>query len=193
MSDVCATPENAKCAEYYTKEQDGLAQEWSGRVWCNPPYGRQVGKWVRKAAECAADVVVMLLPARTDTAWFHDYCLRGGQVYFIRGRIKFGDSTNNAPFPSMIVVFGKTMWGGHFSTPPHTILKGEHSMDIERNFTYHSPHDDQVARYTSIREIAKGLAMFINDHCPASREQSLALTKLEECVMWANAAIARNE
>ena len=76
--DVCATPDNAKCEKYYTEAQDGLAQKWTGRVWCNPPYGRQIGKWVKKASECAADVVVMLLPARTDTAWFHDYCLRGG-------------------------------------------------------------------------------------------------------------------
>lgn len=76
--DVCATPENAKCDQFYTIEQDGLSQEWSGNVWCNPPYGRQIARWVKKAYECAADIVVMLLPARTDTAWFHDYCLQGG-------------------------------------------------------------------------------------------------------------------
>lgn len=80
--DVCATPENAKCPTYFTEEQDGLRQEWIGRVWCNPPYGRQIGKWVQKAFECAADVVVMLLPARTDTAWFHDFCMRGGHRCF---------------------------------------------------------------------------------------------------------------
>jgi hypothetical protein len=66
-------------------------------------------------------------------------------------------------------------------------------MDIENNFTYHAPKGDQQMRYQSIREIAKGLAMFIDDHCPDSREKSLAMTKLEECVMWANASIARNE
>ena len=76
--DVCATPKNAKCERFFTQEQDGLAQEWTGNVWCNPPYGRQIGKWVKKAYESKAHIVVMLLPARTDTGWFHDYCLQGG-------------------------------------------------------------------------------------------------------------------
>lgn len=74
--DVCATAENAKCKRYYTKEVDGLAQKWEGVCWCNPPYGREIGKWVKKAYEAALTgeaQVVMLLPARTDTAWFHDY------------------------------------------------------------------------------------------------------------------------
>ena len=71
-TDVCAIPTNAKCERYYTPEIDGLAQEWRGVCWCNPPYGRQIGKWVKKAAESSATVVI-LLPARTDTAWFHDY------------------------------------------------------------------------------------------------------------------------
>lgn len=73
--DVCALPENAKTARYYTPEQDGLTQPWEGVVWCNPPYGRQIGKWVERAALSAeaAAVVVMLLPARTDTKWFHEY------------------------------------------------------------------------------------------------------------------------
>ena len=65
--------------------------------------------------------------------------------------------------------------------------------DIERNFTYHAPKPGQPERYSTIREIAKGLALFIDDHCPDSREKSLSITKLEEAVMWANAAIARNE
>ena len=75
-----------------------------GSTWCNPPYGRQIGKWVKKAYESDC-TVVMLLPARTDTAWFHDYCLKG-KVEFIRGRVRFGRAKWNAPFPSMIVVFG---------------------------------------------------------------------------------------
>lgn len=77
-------------------------------MWCNPPYGREIGAWVRKGYEEAKNpgtVVVMLLPARTDTAWFHDYCKRG-DVVFLRGRLKFGGSKNSAPFPSMIVKFG---------------------------------------------------------------------------------------
>lgn len=106
--DVCATPENAKCRRFYTKEQDGLAQPWTGRVWCNPPYGREIGKWVKKAFETAAGgFAVMLLPARTDTRWFHDYIYGKAEVRFIRGRLKFGDSKNSAPFPSMVVIFGE--------------------------------------------------------------------------------------
>lgn len=79
-TDVCALPENAKCANYFTPEVDGLAQDWTGTCWMNPPYGREIGRWVRKAHDAAASgkaTVVCLLPARTDTAWFHDYVLRG--------------------------------------------------------------------------------------------------------------------
>ena len=106
--DAAATPENAKCKRFFTAEDDGLSQKWGGVVWCNPPYGREIKKWVRKGYEEAqkpGTVVVMLLPARTDTAWFHDYC-RKGDVLFLRGRLKFGGSKNSAPFPSMIVKFG---------------------------------------------------------------------------------------
>lgn len=105
--DVCATPENAKCATYYTPEQDGLKQEWKGVCWMNPPYGREIGKWVKKAYESAqaGATVVCLLPARTDTAWWHDYVMRGGEITFLRGRLKFGNAQNSAPFPSAIVVF----------------------------------------------------------------------------------------
>jgi phage N-6-adenine-methyltransferase len=104
--DVCATPENAKCEEYFTPEADGLSMEWRGMCWMNPPYGREIGKWVKKAYESSLEgaTVVCLLPARTDTKWFHDYCSKG-EVHFIEGRLKFGDSENSAPFPSMIVVF----------------------------------------------------------------------------------------
>ena len=105
--DVCATPENAKCEEFYTKEQDGLKQPWKGTVWCNPPYGRQIGEWVRRGffASISGNTVVMLLPARTDTKWFHDYIYGKAEIRFIRGRLKFGGSKNSAPFPSMVVVF----------------------------------------------------------------------------------------
>ena len=107
--DVCAIPENARCEHYYSPEQDGLLQHWEGTVWCNPPYGRKIGLWVKKAYESVirddGTTVVMLLPARTDTKWFHEYILPYGQIRFIRGRLKFGDSKNSAPFPSMIVVF----------------------------------------------------------------------------------------
>ena len=106
--DVCATADNAKCAAFYSPEQDGLIQPWYGNCWCNPPYGRQVGKWVKKAYDTAyvnGNLVVMLLPARTDTSWFHDYIYHKAEIRFLRGRLKFGNSKNSAPFPSMIVIF----------------------------------------------------------------------------------------
>ena len=109
--DPCATDENHKCAEYYTKADDGLAKNWGGRsVYCNPPYGRQIGKWVRKAYEEAqkpGTTVVLLVPARTDTKWFHDYIYGKTEIRFIRGRVRFGDSKHGAPFPSMVVVWRK--------------------------------------------------------------------------------------
>lgn len=112
--DVCANDENAKCARYFTKEVDGLAQHWSGMCWMNPPYGRDIKHWVKKAYEAANEngaTVVCLLPARTDTAWWHDYCVKGN-IEFIRGRLKFGDATNSAPFPSAVVVFSPSVNGG---------------------------------------------------------------------------------
>ena len=106
--DVCAIEENAKCAKFYTPEQDGLKQTWGGGVcWMNPPYGREIGKWVKKASESKA-TVVCLLPARTDTRWFHDYIYGKAEIRFVRGRLKFGGSKNSAPFPSMVVVFRGT-------------------------------------------------------------------------------------
>lgn len=104
--DVCATRLNAKCPEYFTKEMDGLNQPWYGvTVWCNPPYS-DIKNWARKCSEHTG-TAVMLVPARTDTAWFHDYCYNkpNVEIRFIRGRLKFGDSKNSTPFPSMIVVF----------------------------------------------------------------------------------------
>lgn len=92
--------------KFYSPQQNGLNQKWEGARWCNPPYGRKIGEWIKKAAESEA-TVVMLLPARTDTKWFHDYCLKFGKIEFLKGRLKFGDAKENAPFPSMVVVFGE--------------------------------------------------------------------------------------
>jgi phage N-6-adenine-methyltransferase len=104
--DVCAIKENAKCGKYFTPEQDGLKQEWSGICWMNPPYGRGIGKWMQKAYESSGNgtIVVCLVPARTDTRWWHDYAMKG-QIEFIKGRLKFGDAKTNAPFPSAVVTF----------------------------------------------------------------------------------------
>ena len=106
--DVCALPENAKCINFYTPDQNGLSQQWDGVVWCNPPYGREIGKWVKKAFyenQKNNNYIVMLLPARTDTIWFHEYIKGKAEIRFIRGRLKFGKAKNSAPFPSMVGVF----------------------------------------------------------------------------------------
>lgn len=107
--DVCATPENTKCPVFFTEQENGLSQEWRGTCWMNPPYGRGIGLWVKKAHDSAkaGATVVCLLPARTDTAWWHDYCL-GAEITFIRGRLKFGGHSNSAPFPSAVVVFRRS-------------------------------------------------------------------------------------
>ena len=104
--DVCATHENAKCDKYFTKEIDGLQQQWNGSVWMNPPYGKEIIKWMKKAYESSLQgaTVVCLVPSRTDTRWWHEYAMKGN-ITFIKGRLKFGDAKNSAPFPSAIVVF----------------------------------------------------------------------------------------
>ncbi len=105
--DVCATDENAKCPSYYTAEQDGLTKDWAGYVcWMNPPYGREIREWMKKAYEESQKgaTVVCLVPARTDSAWWHDYAMKG-EIEFIRGRLKFGGAKHNVPFPCALVVF----------------------------------------------------------------------------------------
>lgn len=109
--DVCADDSNAKCKEYFSR--DALDRPWvpleDGAVWCNPPYGRVIGKWVEKAYRETRQygTVVMLLPARTDTQWFHEYVLKAGaEIRFLRGRLNFDDTKRAAaPFPSMLVIF----------------------------------------------------------------------------------------
>lgn len=109
--DVASTDQNAKCERHFTKEQDGLKQEWgSVTVWCNPPYGRQLPAWVKKCYEESKNgsTVVMLIPARTDTRWFHDYIYGQAEIRFIKGRLYFaqdGTPGGRSPFPSMIVIF----------------------------------------------------------------------------------------
>jgi site-specific DNA-methyltransferase (adenine-specific) len=103
--DVAAAPENAKCARFYTIEDDGLMQDWDGEiVWCNPPYGERIKDWMYKAATSNA-TTVLLVPARTDVRWFHDIVLPRAEVRFIKGRLRFGGSKDPAPFPTMLVIF----------------------------------------------------------------------------------------
>jgi len=107
--DVCANANNAKCSNYYGIEDDALQKTWKGYCFMNPPYGREISKWVKKAYESAFGgqaTVVCLLPSRTDTRWWHDYVMKADTVRFIQGRLKFDGQSNSAPFPSVVVVFG---------------------------------------------------------------------------------------
>ena len=117
-TDVCALPENTKCKKYFTPEQDGLTQKWEGVCWMNPPYGNKIGKWIKKAYESGEKgaTVVCLVPSRTDTSYWHNYCMKG-EIRFFRGRLKFKNRAlpsyredgnykiSPAPFPSAIIVF----------------------------------------------------------------------------------------
>ena len=113
--DVCALPENAKCESYYTPKDDGLSKPWRGGVWCNPPYGREISSWVKKAYEESQkeynSFVLMLLPARTDTKWWWDWVQGKATLFFIKGRVKFGDHNVGAPFPSVLALYIKDFQG----------------------------------------------------------------------------------
>lgn len=110
--DVCASYRNRKHYHYYNKKQDGLSQDWEGdSCWMNPPYGREIGKWMKKAYDESrkpGTTVVCLVPARTDTKWWHEYAMKG-EIRFLRGRIKFVGGKSNAPFPSAIVIFSNKL------------------------------------------------------------------------------------
>ena len=107
--DPCADCTNAKCETFYTVADNGLEQDWSGHsVFVNPPYGRGIDKWIQKGYEESQNKntkVVMLIPARTDTKYWHDYVMKAKEIHLVKGRLKFGDSLNPAPFPSAVVVF----------------------------------------------------------------------------------------
>lgn len=108
--DPCALPANAKCERFFTPTDNGLTQSWEGEtVFCNPPYGRAIYNWVRKCSEESRKkntTVVALIPARTDTRYFHEFIYhKAKEIRFIRGRLKFGGAKNSAPFPSMVVIF----------------------------------------------------------------------------------------
>lgn len=109
--DVCALPQTAKCRQFFTPSDDGLTQQWQGVCWMNPPYGREIVGWMRKAFEESRRgcTVVCLVPARTDTEWWHQYATHG-EIRFIRGRVRFGGAKNCAPFPSAIVIFRDRWW-----------------------------------------------------------------------------------
>ena len=105
--DPCSTHENRKCEQHFTREEDGLSQDWGDNVvFVNPPYGREIGHWIRKSYESAqaGAVVVCLIPARTDTKWWHKYCMKG-EIRLLKGRLRFVGGQHSAPFPSAIIVF----------------------------------------------------------------------------------------
>ena len=114
--DVCALPENAKCRDYYTPDDDGLSNPWRGGVWGNPPYGREISAWVKKGYEESRkdynDFVLMLLPARTDTKWWWDWVQGKAQLFFVKGRIRFNGGSAGAPFPSVLALYMKDIKGG---------------------------------------------------------------------------------
>lgn len=105
--DVCATKENTKCVKFWTKEDNAFTKDWVGVCWMNPPYGRSVYTWIEKAYNESikhGSTIVCLLPARVDTKWWHDFCV-DAEYKFLKGRLKFSNSQNSAPFPSVLVVF----------------------------------------------------------------------------------------
>jgi phage N-6-adenine-methyltransferase len=105
--DVCATRLNAKCSEFFSPEVDGLKQHWQGVCWMNPPYGREIGRWVEKAyrSSLSGATVVALLPARVETSWWFNFVLKAQEIRFVKGRLRFGKAQSSAPFPSAIVIF----------------------------------------------------------------------------------------
>ena len=129
--DVCAEDETAKCNIYYTVDDDGLSKEWNRTCWMNPPYGREIGKWMKKAYESSVNsgaTVVCLVPARTDTKWWHNYAMKANEVRFIRGRLRFGNATASAPFPSAVVVFRP------FSTPQGISAQSRNGIGLSRSY-----------------------------------------------------------
>ena len=88
-------------------KEDGLARAWGNRVFINPPYGKTIVSWIKRAYKeyLQGKTIVLLIPSRTDTRWWHDYIMKATEIRFLKGRLKFGDSKYNAPFPSAIIIF----------------------------------------------------------------------------------------
>ena len=107
--DLCANEKNAKCKFYFTEKKNALIQEWTGTCWMNPPYGKGIDKWIEKAYSSSINnfaTIVCLLPVRSDTKWWHKYCMKA-EIRFLTKRLKFKESNNMATFPSAIVIFSK--------------------------------------------------------------------------------------
>tara|TARA_Y100000310_G_scaffold335578_1_gene417936 strand:- start:60 stop:542 length:483 start_codon:yes stop_codon:yes gene_type:complete len=124
--DPCANSSNYKVTAHFTEKDDGLDQDWGGEVvFMNPPYGRAIKDWIKKAYEESQKkntTVVALIPARTDTKYWHDYVLKAHQLYFVKGRLKFGNGENSAPFPSAVVVFRDGLRNAYVDFPQIGVL-----------------------------------------------------------------------
>ena len=135
--DAAASADNALCVSYFTQDDDALRQDWTGSVWCNPPYGRTLGRWLAKARRSAesgsADVVVVLVPARTDTAWWHEHVMRADEVRLVAGRLRFslGDQ---APFPCAVVIFSGRRPAPRFSAMPARLTSSPR-LDLVQELT----------------------------------------------------------
>ena len=110
--DAAADADNTKASRFFSESDDGLSQQWTGNVWCNPPYGEQAGRWVRKAFEETDGFedqryVAVLIPARTGTRWFHDWAAKAAEIRFVKGRIRFEGAEASAPFDSVLLVFNE--------------------------------------------------------------------------------------
>lgn len=105
--DPCCSKDTAKCSSFYTIEDDGLCKRWEGNVFMNPPYGRQIVNWIKKAKEESNNgaTVVCLVPARTDTKWWHNYCMKSTEIRLLTRRLTFEGANNKATFPAAIIVF----------------------------------------------------------------------------------------
>jgi len=158
--DVCASDGMQKVDTYFNPEKDGLSQEWSGVCWMNPPYGREIKKWMKKAYEESQKgaTVVCLVPARTDSGWWHDYAMKG-EIRFIRGRIKFVGAKHNAPFPSAVIILRK---GG-----PRELYVNEYDgwEDYFKDETtaYSAEHDYTIPPIRKIKYVAEKIIDFNND------------------------------
>ena len=139
--DVCSSDHNAKCTKYFTPKDDGLSKDWSNDVcFMNPPYGRVIGKWIEKAHKesLKGAIVVCLIPARTDTIWWHKWVMLAEEIRLVKGRLKFGNSknmkfgkSNSAPFPSAIVIFKHSIATDFTSATPTFVSQEEFNMGLE--------------------------------------------------------------
>ena len=125
--DLAADEDNNKCKFYYDEATNALEQDWAGHCWCNPPYGRGIGAWVDKAAEEDAEgeaLIVMLLPARTDTKWFKTVAKTVDEIRFVEGRLRFEGNDASAPFPSMVAI-----WYGNYYKIGR-VLEGKYKWNL---------------------------------------------------------------